>query len=233
MRGFESRHPLHFYENDNMTPRFNTFIFDLDGTLLDTLPDLVINTNKALEQMGYLMRSESDILDSVGEGLPVLIRRLLPVGCTDEEIIEVMECWKNIYPQYGRQLTDEYPGTTELLKELQARGVKTAVLSNKFNKGVQELVADFFPELFMVVHGEGATIPRKPNPKGLIRTMNELDADFEKTVYIGDSWGDIEVARRANIFSIGAAWGCYGAEVLKEAGAKALAHSPLELLDFV
>ncbi|MGI6105234.1 MAG: HAD family hydrolase [Raoultibacter sp.] len=215
-----------------MTPRFDTFIFDLDGTLLDTLPDLVINTNMALEQMGYPIRDEQEVLASVGEGLPVLIRRLLPEGSTEAEAEATMDCWKRIYPEYGRKTTQEYPGTTDMLKTLQSRGIKTAVLSNKFNKGTQELISDFFPGLFQIVHGEGASIPRKPNPTGLLLTMEELGAKPETTVYVGDSVGDIEVARKAHVASIGAAWGCYGAEILEAANADIIAYSPSELLTY-
>lgn len=212
-----------------MGKSFNTYIFDLDGTLLNTLPDLVTLTNKALQQAGLPLRSEAEILSYVGAGVQRLLEQAIPAHSKESTFKEVSSYWYALYPECGTRLTREYQGITEVLKTLHQSN-KLGVFSNKFEQGVIELVDEHFPGLFQVVHGESEVIPRKPDPKGLIVSMEELGTDAETTVYVGDSPNDIRTAQKAGVFSVGVVWG-YGTEQqLVEAGADALVYKPEELL---
>ena len=215
-----------------MERRFETFVFDLDGTLLDTLPDLVVLTNETLHKMGFPARTEQEILSFVGNGVRALMYQAVPEGTDPAKAEEAMDVWRNLYPEHGVALTKPYAGMPEALKSLKAQGKKLAVLSNKFDGGVQELIPVLFPGMFDVAHGESADIPRKPDPTGLLRTIEELGADLATTVYVGDSGGDMKTAHNAGVFALGVSWGYRPEEELREAGCDALIHHPAELLAF-
>lgn len=215
-----------------MPHQFETFIFDLDGTLLDTLPDLVVLTNRALRDSGFPERTEEEILSFVGNGVRALMEQAVPEG-TDPALAQgAMNLWRELYPQCGTSLTLAYKGIPELLAELKARGKKLGVLSNKFDRGVHELVSLFFPDTFGTAHGESENIPRKPNPAGLLRSMDELGADPRTTAYVGDSGSDMIAAHNAGVFALGVAWGYRPECDLTDAHADAIVHEPLELLTF-
>ncbi len=209
--------------------KFDTFIFDLDGTLLDTVLDLVILTNQALEDCGFPPRTAEEILSFVGNGARALMYQAVPQGASEEQVDEAMQRFKDLYPEYGAVLTIPYAGIPQLLQALKEQGKRLGVLSNKFDAGTQELIAHFFPGVFDVVHGECDAIPRKPDPTGLMITMRELDA--ENCAYVGDSGGDMRVARAAGAFPVGVTWGYRPAEELEEAGAEFLATTPLDILE--
>lgn len=214
-----------------MTLPFATYIFDLDGTLLDTLPDLVVNTNTALSQHGFPARTESDIHWFIGDGLKALITRCVPPGTSDDMIEQVLSTWKELYPTVGVALAKPYDGIPELLIALQRSGAKLGVLSNKFEAGVVGLIEDHFPGVFTVVHGEGPSIPRKPDPTGLLTTIDELGAEHGTTVYIGDSPTDVRVAISAGITSIAVAWGYHPAEELRDTAALAVVTDPIQIIE--
>ncbi len=209
---------------------FDTFIFDLDGTLLDTMPDLVVVTNKTLEHFGYPAHSPEEILSFVGSGAARLIDRAVPEGTSPERCAEALAYWKRLYPEIGLELTKPYGGMAEALKKLKTRGCKLAVLSNKYEGGVKDVIPMHFPDIFEVLHGECEDIPRKPDPTGLLRTIQELGSTPQRTAYVGDSSGDILVAHRAGTFAIGVDWGYNPASSLREAGADVILSSPTELL---
>lgn len=212
-----------------MNKGFDTYIFDLDGTLLNTLPDLVTLTNMALQQEGFPPRSEAEILSFVGAGVQRLIEQAIPQHAEEGTLEKVSSSWYALYPEYGTKLTQEYQGITKTLQVLYENN-KLGVFSNKFEQGVIELVDKHFPGLFQVVHGESENIPRKPDPKGLFVTMEELGTHAETTVYVGDSPNDIRTAQKAGVFSVGVTWGYGREQQLIEAGADALVHRPEELL---
>lgn len=213
-------------------PTFDTLIFDLDGTLLDTLPDLVELTNKALGDMGFPPRTTEEIHSFVGNGVFSLISQAVPQSATPEQAQAAIRHWKELYPIVGNKLTKPYPGIPEVLRELKARGVRLAVLSNKFDKGVQDVIGTYLPGAFEIIHGESEDIPRKPDPTGLLRTIAELDSTPERTAYAGDSGVDVAVARNANVFAIGVDWGYHGAEQLAEEEADVVISDARELLSF-
>lgn len=213
-------------------PPFDAFVFDLDGTLLDTLPDLVVLTNAVLRESGFPEHTSDAILGFVGNGIKALVYQAVPDDVSDKEVEGVMDRWKELYPQYGHHLTQPYPGVLDALSSLKTRGVKLAVLSNKFDKGVQEVVGAQLPGLFTVSHGECSDIPRKPNPAGLLHTIYELGTTPERTVYIGDSAGDMKVARNAGTYALGVSWGYQSTACLREAGAHAIINRTADLLRF-
>ena len=214
---------------DATTPRFDTFVFDLDGTLLDTLPDLVVLTNAVLRECGFPERTSAEVLSYVGNGVKALMYQAVP----QEAVEAAMRRWKELYPQYGYRLTKAYEGIPETVAELERRGARLGVLSNKFDAGVQEVVGVYLPGLFAVAHGESADIPRKPDPTGLLRTIEELGSVPERTVYVGDSTGDVAVARNAGTYAVGVTWGYHEAERLRAAAADLVIDDPRALLDLL
>ena len=213
-------------------PVIDTFVFDLDGTLLDTLPDLVELTNTALREQGFPERSLEEIYSYVGGGAEMLIRLAVPEGATQEQTDATMYRWRALYSTVGVQLTKPYPHMVEALNELKRRGARLGVMSNKFDAGVQEVIGLFLPGIFEVMHGECDYIPRKPDPTGILYTMKELDGVPERTAYVGDSRNDVDTSKRAGTFSIAASWGYTDGELLRGADPDAVIDDPLELLQF-
>lgn len=214
-----------------MERRFDAFVFDLDGTLLDTLPDLVNVTNETLAHFNYPQHSEDEILHMVGNGLKSLISQAVPHDLTDGRMSETLAYWKAAYDERGSIKTAPYEGIRETLAALRKRGYKTAVLSNKYNQGVQEVIAHYLDGLFDYALGEGP-VPRKPDPTGLLHVAQVLESKPERIVYIGDSTVDIQVARNAGTFALGAAWGYQPVEALIEQGADAIAYAPCDILKY-
>ena len=213
-------------------PPFDTFIFDLDGTLLDTLPDLVVLTNAALNEQGFPSRTSEEIHSFVGNGARALMYQAVPAEATPEQAEAAMRRWMELYPVIGNKLTKPYPHIEEVLSKLTTQGIKLGVLSNKFDQGVHDVIDAYLPGMFHVKHGERSDIPRKPNPTGLLRTIAELESAPERTAYVGDSPVDVRVSRNAGTFSIGVAWGYHHADDLRAAGADAIIDSALELVRF-
>lgn len=211
---------------------FDTFIFDLDGTLLNTLPDLVALTNRVLSDSGFPKRTEGEILSFVGNGVRALMDRAVPEGTDPSQVDEAMNLWRELYSECGIQLTAPYDGVPELLAALKSRGKKLGVVSNKFDRGVQELIPLFFPDVFDAIHGESKEVPRKPDPTGLLRTINELGADPQTTVYVGDSGSDMATAHNAGVFALGVSWGYRSESDLRAAHAAAIVHEPRAILAY-
>ena len=217
---------------DATTPRFDTFVFDLDGTLLDTLPDLVVLTNAVLRECGFPERTSAEILSYVGNGVKALMYQAVPQDADEEAVEAAMSRWKELYPQYGYRLTKAYAGIPETVAELKRRGARLGVLSNKFDQGVHDVIDAYLPGMFHVKHGECADIPRKPDPTGLLRSIAELGSTPDRTAYVGDSPGDVAVSRNAGTFAIGVAWGYHHADDLRAAGADVVLEDARELLRF-
>lgn len=218
--------------NDQNTPTFDTFIFDLDGTLLDTLPDLVELTNAALNEQGFPSRTTDEIHSFVGNGARALMYQAVPADATTEQAEAAMRRWMELYPVIGNKLTEPYPHIEEAIAELAARGINLGVLSNKFDQGVHDVIDAYLPGMFHVKHGECADIPRKPDPTGLLRSIAELGSTPDRTAYVGDSPGDVAVSRNAGTFAIGVAWGYHHADDLRAAGADVVLEDARELLRF-
>ena len=218
----------------NLTPgdhAFDAFVFDLDGTLLDTLPDLVELTNATLRACGYPEHTHDEILGFVGSGVKALIRMAVPPEASDADVERAAQQWKDLYPEYGYRLTKPYAGIEEALAQLSTAGMKLAVLSNKFDGAVHEVIDAFLPGIFLTVHGESPEFPRKPDPTGLNKLLAELGTCAKRCAFVGDSSNDIRVARAAGAYAVGVTWG-YGAnETLVADGADVLIDHPSQLLD--
>lgn len=188
-------------------PRFDAFVFDLDGTLLDTVDDLVVLINMALDDFGYPPRTREDVLSFVGRGAKSLIHRAVPDGTPEETADQVMQHWVDLHHGHDDALTHPFPGIVDVLTQLRAQGCKTAVLSNKADWAVRKIVDQCLPGLFDAVHGEGPDYPRKPNPQGMFATLEELGVEPQRAVYIGDSPVDVLVAREAGMYAVAVLWG--------------------------
>lgn len=215
-----------------MERTFNTFIFDLDGTLMDTLSDLVILTNKALEEAGFQPHTADEIRTYVGNGARALMNQAVPQDAMPDQVEYALDRWKALYPEYGYTYTKPFDGVPQTLDALRAKGIKLGALSNKFDAAVVHVVDTYLPGRFDVVHGEGPGIPRKPDPTGLLHTIAELGGTPASCVYVGDSPGDMLVAHNADVFALGVSWGYRSVRDLCEAHADAIIDSPEQLLDF-
>ncbi len=214
-------------------PRY-AIIFDLDGTLLDTLEDLAEATNSALGRCGFPPHPIDDYRQFVGNGARELIRRALPPDRRSDAIIQ--RCHQEFLEIYARSWdtrTRPYPGIPELLDRLAEKRVKTAILSNKPHdlavKTVETLLA---PWHFEIVLGQRDDIPRKPDPAGALEIANRLDTPPSGFLFIGDSGVDMRTAIRAGMLPIGVRWGFRSPEELKRAGAFAVVTNPDELLRY-
>lgn len=208
-------------------------VFDMDGTILDTLEDLKDSTNYALEKCGYPTRSYDEVRRFVGNGIRKLIERAVPEGLTVEQIDRVHEVFTEHYKVHCADKTKAYDGIKPLLEKLRASGVKTAVVSNKADYGVQELCKEYFDGLFDYAVGEREGIRRKPAPDAVNEALRVLGMDKSEAVYIGDSDVDFETAKNAELPCISVLWGFRDEEFLREKGATLFVHDPAEIYDII
>ena len=208
-------------------------VFDMDGTILHTLPDLVAAANETFAQLGYPARTEAEALECMGSGGRHLVEKLMPPGCTRAEEERIFQLWRDIYAASDYAGTKPFPGIVEVLRELRERGVATAVLSNKFDTGVRELADRFFDGLFDAVRGEVPPAPRKPDPTVLLNMLAELDVHPAEAAYVGDTVVDVRVAHNAGVLAVGVSWGYDKADPLPRDELDAYLHDPAELLALV
>lgn len=205
--------------------KYAAYIFDLDGTLLDTLSDLVRLTNMVLEHHGWPTRTREEILSFVGHGGRNLLERAAPDGTPASELDEAFAEWRDLYPTYGHALTKPYEGIPEMLESLKRDGAKLGVLSNKFDAATCSVIAEHFPGVFDIVRGERPDVPRKPDPTGLLDMLRELGVEPADVAYVGDSGSDVETARAAGTASIAVTWGYQRPE-----GADLTVSDPVEII---
>ena len=209
----------------------STYIFDLDGPLLDTLQDLAAAVNFALRKNGMEEHSIDDIRRFVGNGVRKLIERAVPDGSKNPRIDEVFADFRSYYMQHSLDATKPYDGITEILQELKQRGCKMAVVSNKMMAATQELVAHFFPEIEVAIgENEAEGIRKKPAPDMVFEALHRLGAEAESAVYIGDSDVDIQTAKNAGVPCISVLWGFRNREFLLEHGAQHFIEKPSEII---
>ncbi len=212
---------------------YDTVIFDLDGTLLDTLEDLKNAVNHALGEMNFPARSLEEVRQFVGNGVAKLMERAVPAGTGPRETARALDIFKAYYEQHKMDTTAPYPGVMEMLKALKEKGCKLAVVSNKFDGAVKGLVSDYFPGLMDAAAGENEAggVPKKPDPAMVLRVMEELKA--EKAVYIGDSDVDIQTAQNSGLPCISVTWGFRDKDFLTRHGAAAFVDAPTELVSLI
>lgn len=210
---------------------YKTVIFDLDGTLLDTLQDLADAVNAALHRYGYPRRSIEEVRDFVGNGIRQLMVRALPGGDDNPDFPAVFSAFRESYTAHCFDHTCPYPGIDKLLLSLKAAGCRVAVVSNKADAAVRTLCGRFFPDTVDIAIGERETegIRKKPAPDTVLEVLRRLDADRTSAVYIGDSDVDIMTASNAGLPCISVTWGFRSREFLAGHGAVRYADSPREL----
>ncbi len=213
--------------------RFNSVVFDLDGTLLDTLGDLRDSVNFALEKNNLPSRTTEEIRSFVGNGIRLLIERSVPENTPLEITDKCFLDFKEYYKNHSAILTKAYGGIIDLLKELKSNGVKIAVVSNKADFAVKTLMEDYFSGLYDCAYGERVGVKRKPAPDSVFGAVKEMGANLENTVYIGDSEVDVETAKNSNLPCIAVTWGFRDKEVLESLCPEYIVDSPVEILSII
>lgn len=193
-------------------------LFDLDGTLLDTLDDLLDSVNHMLGAFGYPPRSREYVREAVGNGVRNLIVRSLPEGEGAERVDECLNAFRAHYSQNLDNKTAPYPGVTDMLRELMEKGMRSGVVSNKYDGAVAALCKKHFGDLVQVAIGERPGLGRKPEPDSALLAMELLGASRAHTVYVGDSDVDVETARNAGLKCVAVSWGFRPRESLVAAG---------------
>lgn len=209
--------------------KYKLVIFDLDGTILDTLDDLADSLNFALSSVGYPVRSSDEVRRMVGNGIRRLIERALPQECPTDLTDRVFDAFKRYYKDHCALKTAPYEGIPELLGELKASGMKLALLSNKADFAVQSLCAHYFGGLFDLALGEREGIRRKPAPDAVNEVLGHFGIDRSSAVYVGDSEVDVETAKNAAIDCIAVDWGFRDRADLRSQGADRIVSSADEL----
>lgn len=211
---------------------YSTYIFDLDGTLLDTLADLAASVNYALRQCGMPEHSVEDVRRFVGNGVRLLMERAVPQGAGNPQFDAAFATFRQHYMAHSLDTTRPYDGIPEMLAALRAKGCRTAVVSNKFMLATQELMRHFFPDTIEVAIGEHEAegIRKKPAPDTVIEALRQLGVGKENAVYIGDSDVDIQTACNCGLPCISVLWGFRDRDFLIQHGAETFISAPSELL---
>ncbi len=208
-------------------------IFDLDGTLLNTLEDLAASTNAALAKNGMPQRTTDEVRRFVGNGVRKLIERAVPAGTDEEGKEAVLASFVEHYRAHERDHTAAYPGIAELLETLNRAGIRCAVVSNKIEPAVVALCREYFGDLVSAAVGDAPGRKVKPDPSGVNEAMARLGVSKEECIYVGDSDVDIYTGHNAGMQSIGVTWGFRSEALLREAGAEFICRSAQELLELL
>mgnify|MGYP004451997413 FL=1 len=212
-----------------------TILFDLDGTLLNTIDDLADAGNWVCAQHGWPTFTVEQFKHMVGNGIPKLIERFSPESArTPDQLAATLAEFTARYDAHKEDKTAPYPGIPELLDALKAEGIQTAVFSNKADPLCGKIIEHYFGAgSFSIVRGNRPDVPTKPDPTGVYSLMKDLGADTSSTLFVGDSDVDILTGHNAGLPAMGALWGFRGRAELTAAGADALAAVPADILDFV
>lgn len=206
-------------------------IFDLDGTLIDSLTDIALCANEVLKEFNLPTHEIEDYKKFVGGGALFLMKNCSPNNTSEEEIYKLFEKFKEIYDSAIYSNTKPYNGVYELLDELTKQEFKIGILSNKPHEFTLKYVQKFFHKYnLQEIHGQKENIPKKPNPTGAINIANEFNISCEDTLFVGDSDVDMQTATNANMIAVGVEWGFRTVEELKENGANHIVRTPLEIL---
>lgn len=213
----------------------DTIIFDLDGTLLNTLDDLASSTNFALEQFGYPHRTLDEVRNFVGNGVAKLIERAIPNGKDNLNFEKCLAVFKENYAKNMYNKTAPYQGILDMLSTLKSKKYKIAVVSNKFDLAVKELCKKYFPNLidFAAGENEAAGIKKKPAPDTVLKSVKELNSSVEKSIYVGDSDVDIMTAKNSEMPCISVTWGFRSRNFLLEHGAEILIDTPQGIVEYL
>lgn len=212
--------------------RIDTVIFDLDGTLLNTLEDLCDSVNYAMKQYGLQEHTLDQVRTYVGNGVQKLIERAIPQGRDNPCYEQILDTFKERYALHCEDKTCPYEGIEELLEQLQTQNFRIAIVSNKFDGAVKKLNEKYFSQYIRVAIGESAAVQRKPAPDTVYQALAELSADATRAVYVGDSEVDLQTAANVPMTCISVTWGFRTRQQLLDAGADEnhMIKTPQELL---
>lgn len=209
-------------------------IFDLDGTLVNTIADLAASTNHALQQFGFPTHETAKYNYFVGNGIYKLFERALPEEArTQENIQKIRSSFVPYYDEHNTDLSRPYPGIDDMLTALQERGVRMAVVSNKYQAATAKLISYYFPHIrFVSVLGQREGVPTKPDPVAVLQSMEAAGVSPQETFYMGDSNVDMQTGQNAHVDTIGAAWGFRPVEELEAYHPRFIAHQASDVLKF-
>ena len=210
--------------------KINTVIFDMDGTVLDTLDDLTDSVNYVLDKFGMPRRTKDEYRRFFGNGIEFALRCAVPDDTPNDVIEEMLPIFKEHYNAHCLDKTKPYDGILELMKELKGRGYKLAIVSNKIDSAVKELNERFFSDYVSVAIGEKDGIKRKPAPDTVLAALDELASSKEEAVYVGDSEVDFQTAQNSGLPCISVLWGFRDKDFLIEQGATTFAETPANVL---
>ena len=209
--------------------RYQAVLFDMDGTVLDTLADLTNAVNHILDEYAMPRRTPREVASFLGNGAARLLSKSVPAGTSDARLAEMLRVYQPWYDSHCAILTAPYPGILTLMKSLREAGVKQAVISNKQDSAVKRLAAEHFPGLLETAVGESAAVRRKPNPDAVLAALREMDVAPEDAVYVGDTEVDLQTAQNAGLACAVVGWGFRTEDELRAAGAERIFHSAEEL----
>ena len=212
---------------------YNAFIFDLDGTLLNTLDDLAASVNYALRTHGMPERTLDEVRSFVGNGVRLLMERAIPEGTDNPRFEETFATFRQYYMDHSLDKTRPYEGIPEMIHALKQRGCRLAVVSNKFYAATQELISHFFPEITVAIgEHESEGIRKKPAPDTVFEALRQLGVGKENAVYVGDSDVDLQTAHNSGLPCISVLWGFRDRDFLLAHGATTFISQPKELLSY-
>ena len=209
--------------------RYQAVLYDMDGTVLDTLDDLADAVNHSLEQFGLPRVSRDHVRANLGNGAANLVRQSVPAGSDEALVARLIAYYRDYYDAHCRIRTRPYDGILPLMERMRAAGVKQAIISNKPDPAVRELAEHFFPGLLETAVGESATVRRKPNPDAVLAAVEQMGLTRADCVYVGDTEVDIQTGQNAGMDVIAVAWGFRDEDQLIAAGAKELVHDAEQL----
>ncbi|MCR5089878.1 MAG: HAD family hydrolase [Oscillospiraceae bacterium] len=209
--------------------RYRAVLYDMDGTVLDTLDDLADSMNHSLAEFGLPAVSREHVRQSLGNGAAYLLAHSVPQSLSSDKEQEILRFYRSWYDSHCNIRTCPYPGILPLMEALKERGIRQALISNKPDAAVQKLVRAYFPGLLEVAVGESIRVRRKPNPDAVLAAASQLGLDPSDCVYIGDTEVDLQTAENAGMDCIAVTWGFRDEEQLLRAGARVFAHSVGEL----
>ena len=210
-------------------------VFDLDGTLLNTIDDLAIACNFALESLGFPSRNLDEVRSYVGNGVPKLLERALPTGVEIDDTLRrsLLEKFNEYYFAHCKDFTHEYEGISELVETLKSKNKLLMVLTNKIEFAAKIIIEHYFPNAFVVIAGDNPEWSLKPNPKRLLAIISEIGVSSEEVILIGDSDTDVKTAINGNCTGIAVSWGYRSREVLQESAAEYIVDSVGEILELL
>lgn len=217
-----------------MSMKVKAIIFDLDGTLIDSLEDIADSVNEVLQEYHYPLHTVEDYRSLVGYGANSLVRMALPESSSEDQVQEAFEKYQKVYSRNWNKKSRPYDGICDLLELLKRKEIKISVLTNKIHSLALPVMDYFFPEFtFDVIRGEVEGIPKKPDPQGAISIAEKLSISSENIIFLGDTGVDMKTAVNAGMIPVGALWGFREARELKETGAQYLIRHPMEMVSLL